>query len=242
VPFIVINSLYVAALLVAILLLAYGWYIVRTDLPWKELVPGVLAAIVYVVFDIASKYLLTGWVQLAAAVPAIAVLAGYIKCIRRAVNSASSFIVAHMLVIQKSGIAPKTTPVYGKHLMMKRSLKAMVVFCVLLMVSLLGGVFLRSSVWPPMFIEGLVSATICAALAWMMSLKKEKIRNYYLLEDEDAEVSMFSLHEVENVNPESPELEAGGRPYEDGMALPRAPRIKIPAPEQPEATPPDAVL
>jgi hypothetical protein len=132
-----------------------------------------------------------------------------------------------MIVIRKSGIAPMTTPVYRKYVAMQQSLKIIVIFCVLLLLSLMLSIFLQNFVWPPMCVEGIVVVVICAILAWMMSLRKERNKNYYLLdEDGDEEVMELTSHEVENVNPESEEMTRGGTTWEDGMTLPRPPRIR----------------
>jgi hypothetical protein len=232
VPYAIFSSLSRIVLFVTILLVAFGWYIARKDLDPHELVPGILASAVYTGLDVTSRYVGIGWIEVMTVIVGIVVLVGYINCIRRAIRSASSFIVAHMLVIQKSGIAPKTTPVYQKYLAMQKSFKIVVVFCVLLVLSLLGSLIFKRFIWPPMLVESIVNLIICAVLAWMMGLRKKKNRNYYLLEeDEEGEVSEFVLHDIENVNPDSSQLAIGGRTYEEGMQLPRPPRIRGAVPE-----------
>jgi hypothetical protein len=226
-PFMIVNAVYRAALLITILLLGSGWYIVRKDLPCEYVVPGGLATIVYVSLGVVSGYLLSGWTRIVVAMIGVGILAAYVRCVSLAMRSSSAYIVAHMLVIQQSGIAPKTTPVYEKYLMMRRALAVIVVFCILFVVSTLLDLLLNNFVWPPMFIESLVSLGITSALAWMMSLRKERRKNYYLLdESEGGDAPEIALQELENMNPESSELSQGGRPYEDGMTLPRAPRIR----------------
>jgi hypothetical protein len=229
IPYIIFSSLFRVGLLLAILVLAYGWYIVRRDLPGVQLIPGALAAVCYAAFDGASKYVFTGWMEVIGGLLGIAVLGGYLRCVQGAVRSSSEFIVAHMLIIQKSGIAPKTTPVYQKYLMLRRSFKIIAAFCVLLLLSLIAGIALKTYVWPPMCAAGIAEFIVCAALAWMMSLRRERNKNYYLLEeDADGDVQEVARNELENIDPELADLERGGRVYEDGMALPRPPRIRAP--------------
>jgi hypothetical protein len=225
-----LNSLYRATLFITILLGASGWYIVRKDLPAATVVLGIITVAGYIVCHMFRNYVHGTVLRITVAIVGVVFLAGWIKCVSNAIKSASVYVVAHLLVIQKSGIAPRTTPIYQKFVMLKQYFRFVIVYCILLVFTVFFEIFLAAWLWPPRLMASVVDSYICIAMAWLMSIRKERRRNYIQLDDdeENGENSLVASEmvrsEVEKIGAEK-ELSTDGRPYEEGMALPPAPRL-----------------
>jgi hypothetical protein len=234
------TSVYRLILFLTVLATATGWYIVRTDLPLRSLGFGALGAIIYVFTDAILANLELAWGQFVLLIIGLIGLILYTHHVYRALRIAANYVVAYLIVIQESGIAPMTTPVFRKYMRLRRYFLIVSIYCAALAVAVFFGLYLDSILWLPRVLDSIVDLYIAIALAWIFHFRTEQEETYINITDDAGEgtTSMISPAEF---SPEYIERIGGadgltgeGTPYESGMELPPRPRILegVPAQEQ----------
>jgi hypothetical protein len=224
------SSLYNICLFTVLFLAARGWYIVRTDIKWKNFFAGVGCIGAYVVAGaLVSEVTLGFWALLIIAL-GIAGLSGYIYLVTHAVRSSSAYVLAHMLVIEGQGIDPKSTPIFRKFQMLQLFFKLITVYCVLTILAIFANMFLKL-LWLGPFLYFIVDLYMCCGLAWLLSLRKDLVANYMMLDGDEADngvlpITEFGEEEIERMTINMEEFSRGGRQYEYGMRLPPPPIIR----------------
>jgi hypothetical protein len=102
----------------------------------------------------------------------------YGYCLHRAVHSAANSMIAHLIVIQESGISPMTTPVFWKYPMLRRYFYIVIISCISLIVVVILGLFINTVLWLPRLFDSIVDGYIGIVLAWMAHFRKEKEGDY----------------------------------------------------------------
>jgi hypothetical protein len=216
---------------VTILLAATGWYIVRTEITFVRLLPGLASIALYIVSDVLSATVSLNWIDIVIVLLGIGALAMYIRCVTKAIHASAMEVIAHLVVIQESGIAPKTTPIYKKYRMFTVYSRMLIAYCCSLVIALLLGMFLSELLWPPQFLNLLIDLGMCIGMAWLFSFREEKLQNYVQIHDQVyGETSMITPSTISRTNLDEIDLEEieqseGGKPYESGMQLPPPPRF-----------------
>jgi hypothetical protein len=221
---IVFSILADALLFTTLLLTAKGWCIVRDTLQVSEIVRSFVYGFAYITFAL----LLTerqhyGWWMYLLVVLAMSSSGFFIAELVASMNRASLHILAHMLVISSSGVAPATTPVYQKHQLYHYFQFSVVTFCGLLMVKLVISIVMKVDYWIDELVGDLLRSGIYATLAVLLRLRGSEGGEYTSIADAPTEMALSELETV-NVDPQNI-LERGGVPREEGMQLLERPVI-----------------
>jgi hypothetical protein len=147
-------------------------------------------------------------------------------------------VVAHLLVIQEAGIAPMTTPVFRKYVWLRRYFFIVTVYCAALVAALVLGLYLSGVLWLPRVLDSAADLYIAVALAWVFHFRRETEETYVNIADDDGDgtnsiisPAEFSAEYIERIGG-ADGLVAEGRTYEDGMELPRRPKILAGGPRE----------
>jgi hypothetical protein len=140
------------------------------------------------------------------------------------VNNASSLVLGHLLVISRSGIDPRTTPVYSKF----KIFRVMVLSIVVYFLSMAFRLIVKEIVFLPFWGLDLADTTatimIIGAVSWAFRLAPGRRSGYLMIDSCDEQRGEELLRcEIDRLDLESSELREGQAIWENGMTLPNQP-------------------
>lgn len=227
-----INTLF---LLITLILAARGWYIISKKIEGKPLIAPIIFSAAYVILSALLNFLSLGFYDFLIAIGALVCLGFYIFYLTRYVNESLFKITAHIVVIKNQGIDPKTTPVYQKYKMFKLYFRALIVYCICIMVQLFTEVFSGNLLWLPRLLSDLSSLILLCFLFYIFMIRQKR-NNGYLIFEEDGDPEEFSQNDIQSFQVDGVE-QAAGNEWDENTPLPPVPIIvKNPNEQQPSQT------
>jgi hypothetical protein len=219
------HILFDLAMMTTLLMAGSGWRIVYEEISLKTVASSFLFS-AGVVFPLAalSFFIDQVIVRVCLVLGTIIVIIFYCWRMISGVNRAMSLVLGHLLVISKSGINPKTTPVYAKFQIFKAMTFSIVIYFLVMTVTLVIREALEVPAWTMDLTDHIATVVIIGAVSWAFRLTTARSSGYLMLDNCDNEKGEELWRgDIEALDLESKELREGIAVWEDGMALPSQP-------------------
>lgn len=214
-----VNTLF---LLITLIFAARGWYIITKKIDFKKLILPLIFSLLFVVFNLLLTFLSLGFYDFVIALVALICLGVYVFYLTRFINESLFKITAHILVIKNEGIDPKSTPVYQKYKMFKLYFKALIVYCVCVIIQLIVECFADDITWLNHLLSDISAIILACFLFYIFMLRQKRYNGYLIIEEGDVEEC--SQNDIQNFQNEGVEG-AEGVEWDINSPLPPAPVI-----------------
>ncbi|OHT06392.1 hypothetical protein TRFO_05591 [Tritrichomonas foetus] len=210
-----------------LLLCVKGWCIVYDTLLIRDILLSLVYPTVFMLFRILSIYVVPGFYSLITFFVAFISLLFFIRDVVLSLSRTSKYIMAHLLTISNSGIDPKTTPIYKKHIMYRNFRYLFFTICGTIVFVVFLNLFVETSFTAVEIVEDVIEVIIMGALALLFRLKGNKNTNYSMIPETSMndDIHAIDIHELDTINESSLQLNSGGKAWEEGMPLPGMPPI-----------------
>lgn len=201
-----VGFLYQAVLLATIMTASTGWKLLHVKVPLWRLVVGVVGSFVFSGLSLVQLFIDDFWFELMVLASQVAVLAGLMTVMLRNIGDAARQAKAHLLVIQQSGIDPRTTPVYEKYKLFQHFKYAGAgVFALILGMNLILTV-LQDVFWIATLMDNVLQLMIIITLMVLFHPVSAPTMNYFRQRNEEhdvetrQEVDMMELEDFDPTN------------------------------------------
>jgi hypothetical protein len=211
-------------LLGTLLIAARGWSIVVASIRWCDIFSSFACAVAVVVPLVAVQRLPISTFTCVAMVIVMGAIAVYCQRMISGIARATSFLMAHLLVISRNGIDATTTPVYKKFTLFRILTVSMLVYFAVVSLMLIVTQVVSPGYWMVELVDSAVLLFIVSAAMWAFKLTSFRSTDYLMVQlATNCRSTELLRSEINGLGPHSELLRVGLDAWQEGMALPGQP-------------------
>lgn len=217
-----ISVLQTCFILLSILFAGKGWCIVKTSIPLRQTIKGIVFVFFLILFvtlfDELQPYI--GNYNFLFLLGTIVFLFLFGHELLVSIDSVSLLILVHLLLIKNRGIDPSTTPIFQKHKLYHQFEICLMAESFIIIVLLFADTFLEDQYWVSYMIFDIIDISLMAMFAFIFRIRKYDAEGYSMISEiEGCPLEEFTDGDINNLQITSDVLK-GGRPWEAGESLP----------------------